>query len=451
MTQDATASAEAVAFEYPITVEAAGPATKKVSIEIPEDRISGKLKEAFTEFRKQAAIPGFRVGHAPQKLIEKRFATDIREQVRRDLVGESYQQAIEKNKLQVLGEPEFPEADKMKLPETGALSYSFTVEVQPEITLPDMTSLTVKKPKLEPTEANVDQALQNLREQQGKLIDVTDRGIEDGDYLLADVHIKLDGAVVHHQHDAQLVARAGRIAGIQIEDFAQKVAGAKAGESRTFTIKAPDDHAKEEFRGKDVEIDLAIKQVKKLELAQITPEFLDSLGFTDEKELREALREQLDIRIKADVQQNMREQVNKFLLDNITLEVPAKLSASQTQRVVQRRLMDLINRGVPAEQIEPQIEQIKVGAEEEGARELKLFFILQKIAADQGTDVEESELNGRIAMMAMQRNQRPEKLKQEMSKDGSLSSLYLSIREQKALDKVLETAVVEEVEVPAAK
>src|SRR6476660_7458606 len=94
-------------FEYPIRVEDAGPATKKVHVEIPADRISAKLEEQFKELRQQAAIPGFRVGHAPQKLIEKRFSADVKDQVRGALIRESYEQAVEKNKLEVIGEPVF--------------------------------------------------------------------------------------------------------------------------------------------------------------------------------------------------------------------------------------------------------------------------------------------------------------------------------------------------------
>src|SRR4029434_1006756 len=83
-------------FEYPIKVEDAGPGTKKVSVEIPRERIESKLQEQFKELRQQAAIPGFRVGHAPQKLIEKRFATDVKDQVPPSLISASYAQAIAK-------------------------------------------------------------------------------------------------------------------------------------------------------------------------------------------------------------------------------------------------------------------------------------------------------------------------------------------------------------------
>ena len=107
-----TAVAEAEQdFTYNVKVEDAGPGTKKVSIEIPQERIAAKLASQFKDLRKQAAIPGFRPGHAPQKLIEKRFAPDVKEQVRRSLISESYEQAVEKNKLQVIGEPEFDEIE----------------------------------------------------------------------------------------------------------------------------------------------------------------------------------------------------------------------------------------------------------------------------------------------------------------------------------------------------
>ena len=91
-------------------------------------------------------------------------------------------------------------------------------------------------------------------------------------------------------------------------------------------------------------------------------------------------------------------------------------------------------------------DKLKEGAKDEASRELKLFFILQKIATDQSVDVEEPELNGRVATMAAMRGVRPEKLKQEMSKDGSLQTLYVQMREQKAVDKLLETAQIEEVD-----
>ena len=445
MTENDTALAEQqdATFAYPVKIEDAGPGTKKVSVEIPPDRIAAKLAEQFKELRQQAAIPGFRVGHAPRKLIEKRFSADVKEQVRRSLISESYEQAVEQNKLQVIGEPEFADPDAIKLPDEGALNYTFTVEVQPEFTLPDFSDLKIRKPKIEIKDENVDQAMQNLREQQGALVPVEDRGVEKKDFLTADIHIKVDGNVIAHQHDSQVVARPGRIASIQIDDLDTQLEGLKLGETRTIKAHAPETHPNPELRNKDVEIEVTLKDLKKLELAEVTPEFLADLGFENEKELRDALREQMDEKIYEDIQQALRMQVNEYLLKNVNIELPAKLSDKQTDKIVSRRAVDLMMRGMPREQIEPNIERLRHGAKDEAVRELKL----QKLATEQNVDVDESELNGRIAMLAAQRGQRPEKLKQEMSKDGSLANLYIQMREQKATDKVLEKAQIEEVTV----
>lgn len=433
-------------YEYPITVEDTGPNAKRITVEIPRERIDEKLKEQFKELRQQAVIPGFRNGHAPQKLIEKRFAADVRDQVRRALINESYNQAVDKNTLQVIGEPDFDNPDAIQLPDEGPLKYSFQVEVQPEITLPDLSNLRVRKHRVQIKDENVDQAMSNLREQQGALVPVEDRGIEPKDYLIADVHIKVDGNVIAHQHDAQLVARPAQLGGFQIDDLPQQLAGAKAGETRTARIKAPDDFPNEQFRGKEVEFEFAIKDIKRLELAEVTPAFLEELGFENEQELREALRQQMQEKLDFDVRQDMREQVNRYLMENVHVQLPEKLSDKQTDRVVGRRAVDLMQRGVPKEVVEANIERLRGAAQDEAARELKLYFILQKLAEQQKVEVTEGELNGRIAMLAAQRGQRPEKLKQQMAKDNTLAQLYLQMCEQQALDKVLANVQVEEVE-----
>ncbi|MGD0464492.1 MAG: trigger factor [Tepidisphaeraceae bacterium] len=436
-------------ISYQIKIEDAGPATKKVSVEVPQELIATKLEEQFKQLRREAALPGFRPGRAPQKLIEKRFHNDVRDQVRRTVISESYEQAVSKHSLNVIGEPQFDKPDDIKLPETGSLTYSFEVEVQPDFKLPPLTGLSVKKPKVEVNDEHLDQAMLNLRQQQGALVPVEDRGVEVGDYLVADVHLKVDGAEVVHQHDAQVIAKPGRFAGIQIDDLDVKLQGQKPGEKREFMVTAPETHPDEKLRGKQVTVDVALKDIKKLELAEINQTFLDGLGFANETELREALREQMLQRVEYDVQQSMRDQINNFLLQNVYIDLPSKLSDKQADRVLKRRRIELLMRGVPQDQVDAQIEQLRGSVKEEAIRDLKLFFILQKIATEQNVELGEAELNGRIATLAAQAGRRPEKLKQEMTADGSLSSLYIQMREQKALDRILETAKIEEVDLPS--
>ncbi|MCS7034410.1 MAG: trigger factor [Phycisphaerae bacterium] len=451
MSQEQSAVAEQQEYQYPITIEDSGPATKKVIVEIPRERIEQKLAEQFTELRRQAAIPGFRPGHVPQKLIEKKFSSDVKEQVRRVLISESYEQAVERNSLQVIGEPTFEDPQQLELKDGEGLKYSFEVEVQPEFELPELKGVKVNKPRVEITEENVDQAMQNLREQQGMLVPVEDRGVEPKDHIVADIHIKLGDEVVGHQHDAQIVVRPGRIGGIEVADLDKQLQGLKPGETRQIRVSVPETHPAEKIRGKEVTIEFALKDIKRLELAEINQEFLADLGFENEKQLRDALREQMEQRISIDIKAALREQVHKYLLDNTRIEIPSRLSDRQTQRVVNRRAVELLLRGMPEETIRANVEKLQVGAREEAARELKLFFILQKIANQFGVDVDEAELNGQIAMIAAQRGERPEKLKQQMAKDGTLANMYVQMREHKAVDKILESAEITEIDVTSQK
>ncbi|MFT3786054.1 MAG: trigger factor [Tepidisphaeraceae bacterium] len=446
--QEAAVAAAEDTFEYPITIEDAGPATKKVTVEIPQDRINAKLEEQYKELRTAATLPGFRTGHAPRKLVERRFGADVKDQVRTSLIRESYQQAVEKNKLNVLGEPEFDDPKAVEnLPENGGLKFSITIETQPEINLPELKDLKVKKPVITVTEDHVAQALQNLKEQQGTLVPAEDRGIQEKDYVTADVAVKFENETVGNQADAQIVVRPGVVGGIDVKDLPAQLAGAKVDETRTVKATAPENHPAEKIRGKEVEIEFKVKDIKFLEPAVIDDDFLEQLGFKDQTELNDALREQMVERINQDIQQAQHNQVRRYLLDNVKIELPAKLSDRQEQRVVQRRAMDLQMRGMPIDQIRANVDRLKAGAREAAVNELKLFFTLGKYAEQHEIEVDEAEVNGQIATMAMYQNRRPEKLKQDMMADGSLTNLYLQIRERKTLDKLLESAQIEEVEV----
>ena len=435
---------------YSIRIEDAGPASKKVTVEIPKEEVAKKIAEQFKELRQEAAIPGFRKGHVPQKLLEKKFSSDVKEQVRRTLISESYEMAVEKNSLQVIGEPEFENPDEIKLKDDAPLSYSFSIEVQPDIKLPELTGIKVKKPTIQVTDQHIDQAMQNLREQQGTLIPVEDRGVQDGDHITAEIHAMIDNNVVHHSPDARMVVRPGRMVGIQVEDLPKQLEGMKPGEMRTLKLTVPQDYPTESLRGKELQIDVSLKDIKRLEAAEINKEFLDDLGFQNEQELRDALKEQMLERIQADIQQAMRNQVVDHLLKNVEVSLPERLSARQADRVVNRRAVNLMLRGMAREQVEANASRLRTGAADEAVRELKTFFILQQVAKDQNVDVSEAELNGRIATLALQQGRRPEKVKQELAKDSStLMNLYVQVREEKALDNILAKAQIEEVDATA--
>lgn len=433
-------------FEYPVEVEDAGPATKKLRVTIPRQRIDEFRERSFGEISSEAAFPGFRRGKVPRHLLEKRLGKALREQIQQDLIRESYQQALARSELMPVGEPEFENKDGMKLPDEGDFAYAFTIEVAPEFELPSFADLKLRKPKITIKEEHVQQALLNLREQQGSLAPVEDRGAKEGDYLIADVDVKAGEESVAHQHDAQLIARPGRIAGIEIEDFAHRVAGLKIGEERLIEIAVPDTHPSEKVRGKTAQIRISLKDMKELVPAEIDEPFLESLGFASRQELLDALREQMVERVDADIKAALRRQAQHFIVEHTRIVLPKRFSDRQVERVVNRRAVNLMMRGVPRERLQQSVEQLKEGAGAEAHRDLTLYFVLQKLAEQRNIEVGEEEINGQVAMIAMDQGQRPSALKERMQKDGTLQALFLQLMEQKALDSIIAEAQIEEFE-----
>ncbi len=128
-----------------VEIEDSGPARKLLTIEVPEDRIKGKIEENFGQLSDDAAVPGFRRGRAPRRLLERRFGDAVRDEVKGQLLSECFSQACEDNDLDMLGEPDVKDIEDIKLPDSGPLTFKVEIEVSPKVELPDFSKLEVKK------------------------------------------------------------------------------------------------------------------------------------------------------------------------------------------------------------------------------------------------------------------------------------------------------------------
>jgi FKBP-type peptidyl-prolyl cis-trans isomerase (trigger factor) len=169
------------------------------------------------------------------------------------------------------------------------------------------------------------------------------------------------------------------------------------------------------------------------------------MGLGSEDELQERVKAMLEQRAEQNQKADMYQQACDQLVEKVALDLPAGISSRQTERVLQRQMMDMMYRGTPEDEVQQKLAELRTESEEAAQRQLKQFFILDKASKDLEVDVDEQELNGRIAMMAIQSGRRPEKVRQEMMQQGQIEQLYLQIREQKTLDKILEQAKVTEV------
>jgi trigger factor len=210
----------------------------------------------------------------------------------------------------------------------------------------------------------------------------------------------------------------------------------------------PDDHESIGRRGKTARFEFTIREIKRLELAALDAEFFASQGFDDEQDMRDAIRRWMEANIEDVVFQGMRGQVADYLVDRTAMEIPERLSQRQLLRATMRKMIDLYEQNTPEADIQQILDEWRLSAQRQIARDLKLYFILEKIAEERNIDVMEEELNAMISQIAHQSGKRFDRVRDELTRGDGLMNMVVHLRDRKVLDSLLADAEIAEAEVP---
>ncbi len=438
--------------EPKIVVTDAGPALKRIEVTIPAEAVDAHITGAFANLQSGASLPGFRPGHAPAAILEKRFGKQLLEEARGQLVGQAFNKAVADHKLRPIGNPEMsPGSELVTLSRGTPLTFSVDIEVIPDFTLPSWEGMAIRKPVIEVIDQHIsDEVLRNqYRFGTPTLIEGP---FEHLDRMIGTVEVTVKGETEpFYKADSALAVvpskddeGKGPFLGIIIEDLEKVLLGHKPGDTVTFTATGPEGHEHEKVRGNQLHFTYTIKQAERITPAQM-PELVEKLGLSDEAMLRDQVKMVLDQRRDGEQQAAMREQVMEQLAAAVDFVLPEKLSAGQITRDLERQRYDMLSRGATPEAVEARLAQARTDTTETAQRRLKLFFILQRLAEELRVDVTDGELNGRIAMIARQQNMRPADLRKELEKSGRIQEVALGIREAKVADRVIAKATVSDV------
>ena len=383
------------------------------------------------------------------------------------IVGYGYETGIEKTDLKVLGEPRLWVKEKndkgedvmvakgiqegvplLALPESGPLSMSYEVEVRPEFELPPIDNIPVTKRIITVTDKDIDQRMEQMRNMFARLESVPDGTVQTDDILMVDIRMVSEGTELKKQENVQLAARPQRIEGVKREKLGEALAGAKMEEVKTITGQLPDTYPKADFRGKPADFEIRIRQISRFIPASIE-EAVKRGGFEKEEDMRDWIRSEQESQVAEYVQQDMSQQIIQYLLDKTNLDVPERLSEQQAAHVVTRRLVDLMQRGVPQAEVEKRADEMITSAKADVAREMKLAFIMAKLSDTCKVEVSDEEINAQIAMIARRQNKRFDRVRDDLNKRGAMDSLYIQLRDAKIIDELLRKATVTEEAAPA--
>lgn len=458
---------EALKKVISVDVTDVGVLRKTVGITVPRDSLTTEFDKEYDGLRSDALVPGFRKGHAPRKLVEKRFGREVNEQVQTRLVSNAYLAAIDKEELKVLGDPmiwvhvkdkkkpDEPPQERLldmgaalphiTLPDDGDFTFRCEVEVKPEFKLPELEGVAIEKPILTISDEDVQVQIDRVRARRGNWAPVEAGGtVVADDLLVCDLKVTVVGKETKTIENVQLAARAQVVDGAVLSDLGDVLKGAKVGDSRSTQADLPEDYEVEDLRGKQAAFAFTVNEIKRLQLPPLDQAYLGANGFDGEDDYRQWIRSQMELQLAAEIRRGMKGQVKQYLLDNTQLDLPEGLSSRQAERAAARKAIELRRQGIPAEEIDKHADLLRTGAREEALAELKMYFILEAVAERFEVDVTEDEINGQIASMARAYNRRFDRVRDELAKYNGIEQLYLEVRDEKCIERILDSAKITE-------
>uniref|UniRef100_A0A7C2NZW4 Trigger factor n=1 Tax=Schlesneria paludicola TaxID=360056 RepID=A0A7C2NZW4_9PLAN len=452
--EQATLTAEA-APEAPyklsldVDIQTTGPCKRHVRVKVPQADIAHFREKALQEVADSAAVPGFRVGHVPLKLVERRFKKELTDQVRQQVLIGSLEQLSEENSLDPINEPDF-DIESLVLPDEGDFIYEFDVEVRPEFELPNYTGLTIERPTKEISDADVEAYLQKFLAQYGTLSE-HEGGAEPGQYVNVDMEFLWQGQLLRRMNDLTLELKPRlRFPDGELAGFADLLKGATAGTVKDTQLTISPEAESVEKRGETVQVRITVNKVLTLKRPELNKEFLSRLDMETEDDLRIQIRSMLQRQITFEQRQSARRQVLEKITESATWDLPEELVRKQVENALRREILEMQQAGFTTPEIRARENVIRQRSISTTRQALKEHFVLDKIATKENIEVTPPDIESEIQMMALQRGENPRRVRARLQKSGIIENLEAQIRERKAVDFILKSAKYKDVPMPAA-
>jgi len=444
--EDIIVSPEADPSKLDLKVEVtnAGPCRKRIHVIVPEADIARIRENAIAEFTSKANVPGFRVGRVPRALVESKFRRELIDELKQRVLVQSLEQLTAETKLDPINEPDM-DVESLDIPESGDFEYNFEVEVRPDVEIPDMTTLTLKRPVREISDEDVEKYLQHM------LLEYGEKSAHDGPAAAGDLIV----AAVTFQHEGQTVREISelevrvqpvlRFSDAELAGFDKLIEGASAGETRETELKVSTEANYVPMRGETLTAAFQIQRVEKFNLAELNHDLLGRIGVESEEKLRAEIRSILERQVTYRQRQSAREQLLEKIAASSTWDLPEELVMKQVENALHREILEMQQAGYTPREIRARENELRQRSVSTTRQAMKEHFILDRIATDEGIEVTSQDLEMEILMMSFQSGETPRRLRARLVKTGVIENLEAQIRERKAIDIALERAKYEEV------
>ena len=373
-----------------VSVENTSTIGRRVTVTVPADRVRLEIVKQTKSVQQNGKIAGFRQGKMPAKMIQDKFGAQIRNEAISKIIETTLPNALLENALEPAGRPEIEEVKNMAEVDKD-VTYVVRFEIYPEINLPDFKTIQVEKYEVEITEADVDKAILNLRNQMATWTVVT-RPAQMGDKLLVDYTSTLQGKPYENNAGKDVSVELGK--NVFIEGFESGLLGAVTGETRECELHFPKEWRIEKLAGQPVHFSIQVKEISEQHLVELDEAFANKIGATgsDLSAIRAKIRGNLEKQVAHAVQETIKNALLSKILTLVDLPLPKALLETEIAALHE----DLHRRN--GNQAQESCHHH--GLEDEAKRRLALSLILQKIIKLENLTLDNTKVRQKISEIA---------------------------------------------------
>lgn len=426
-----------------VDLKRSGPCRRTMNISVDQETVGQEYDKVLAQYVQSANLPGFRKGKAPARMVEGRYAKDIREDVSQQLVSKFYHEAVTAEGLQVVA---VLDVEPGELDPGQVFEFSVSIDEAPDFKLPNYEGIKIKAQSSEPSEEDVDKALDGILERYAAYEDVDDRPVRRDDMVKIDYQATIDGRPVAdmspdnkqmgEREDFWLLVNSHAF----LPEMEEGLIGCEIGSETEIQVRYDEKMPDDNLAGKTAVYNVKVKAIRGKQIPELGKDLLEQFEVESEEELRQKIREGMAESAAEREKTRQRDEICSYLLKKTKLDVPESLLAEATRGAIQNIVRRRTAQGVGQDEIESGREQIIEEARKLATDRVKLDYILDKIATQEDVEVSDAELREHLEAEAKRYGMPAEQFIASMGERTSPESMKNGMRSGKTLDILLEKA-----------
>ncbi|MFC1884070.1 trigger factor [Thermodesulfobacteriota bacterium] len=426
------------------SIEDISSVKKKLLIEIEANEVDKKLDQAYKTLSKKAKVPGFRSGKIPRSILERNFSTQVEDDLARELINESFPEAVNEIGNFPLGAPLL---EKESLKKGQPFKYNAIMEVRPQFEVEDYLEVKAEKEIFKLDEKEVEKQLEQIRESNGKLNSVSEkRAIASGDFALLEYQGFEDGKPLEGISASNFLLKVG--SGNFHQTFEESLMGMNKGDEKEIRVDFEETYYHSKLAGKTIDFKVKVEDIKEMELPDLDDNFATGLSseFKNLEDLQNKVRETIALQEEKRIDSDLKQKILGSIAEKIDIELPETLVEAEINFALENIKQNFARSGSSIEKAGLSEDKVKEDFRPAAEKRVKHMLILGQIARQADLSVSEEDLEEGYKNLASSMGQEPETIKKYYEARNLVGSLEENLLEEKTLNYLVEHAKISEID-----